>query len=75
MVQSAKRSVKRWVDGDLEGADEDTLKEHLPSLHAKVLEARHNKSQGMGTITEVILYSVKGVTGLCSDHYWCYSVS
>lgn len=50
MVQSARRSVKRWVDGDLEGADEDALKQHLPSLHAKVLEARHNKSQGMGTI-------------------------
>lgn len=65
--------MKRWVDGDLEGADEDTLKQHLPSLHAKVLEARHNKSQGMGTIIGVIFS--KRVTGLGSDHYWCYFIS
>ncbi|KAK4326167.1 hypothetical protein Pmani_003291 [Petrolisthes manimaculis] len=49
MVLSAKTSVKRWVDGDLEGADEDTLKEHLPSLHAKVIEARENKSREVKT--------------------------
>ncbi|XP_045602969.2 uncharacterized protein [Procambarus clarkii] len=40
LAASAAASVKRWVAGDLEGVDEEALKEHLPDLHAQVLAAR-----------------------------------
>ncbi|XP_047488878.1 uncharacterized protein LOC125039159 [Penaeus chinensis] len=42
MVSSAQSQVRRWIDGDLEGADEGALKEHLPELYSQVVAAREN---------------------------------
>ncbi|XP_063602903.1 uncharacterized protein LOC134778899 [Penaeus indicus] len=42
MVSSAQSQVRRWIDGDLEGADEEALKEHLPELFSQVVAAREN---------------------------------
>lgn len=43
MVSSAQAQVRRWIDGDLEGADEEALKEHLPELYSQVVAARENE--------------------------------
>ncbi|XP_042865153.1 uncharacterized protein LOC122248874 [Penaeus japonicus] len=40
MVSSAQSQVKRWIDGELEGVDEEDLKEHLPELYSQVIAAR-----------------------------------
>lgn len=42
LTASAMASVERLITGDLEGVDEETLKEHLPSLHERVLAARES---------------------------------
>ncbi|XP_071515712.1 uncharacterized protein [Panulirus ornatus] len=40
LTASALASVKRWVAGDLEDTDEQTLKEKLPELYDQILAAR-----------------------------------
>ncbi|XP_042221016.1 uncharacterized protein LOC121865566 isoform X1 [Homarus americanus] len=40
MVASAIASVNRWKSGDLEGVDEELLKENLPDIYAQILTAR-----------------------------------
>ncbi|XP_037804745.1 uncharacterized protein LOC119599066 [Penaeus monodon] len=42
MVSSAQSQVRRWIDGDLDGADEEALKEHLPELYSQVVAAREH---------------------------------
>lgn len=44
MVEGAKASMRRWVEGDMDEQEERNLKENNPSLYEDILAARERKA-------------------------------
>ncbi|XP_064080180.1 uncharacterized protein LOC135197140 [Macrobrachium nipponense] len=46
LVEGAKASMRRWVEGDMDEQEERSLKENNPSLYEDILAARERKASG-----------------------------